>query len=30
MATYRYVAYDIQKSLKKAFDDADVRLAQVV
>jgi len=30
MATYRYVAHDIQKSLKKAFDDADVRLAQVV
>ena len=30
MATYRYVALDIQKSLKKAFDDADVRQAQVV
>jgi hypothetical protein len=30
MATYRYVALDIQKSLKKAFDDADVRLSQVI
>lgn len=30
MASYRYIAYDIQKSLKKNFDDADVLLPQIV
>tara|TARA_R110002020_G_scaffold148779_5_gene324849 strand:- start:17343 stop:18080 length:738 start_codon:yes stop_codon:yes gene_type:complete len=30
MATYRYVAKDIQTSMKKAFDDADVRLTQIL
>jgi hypothetical protein len=30
MATYRYVAKDIQTSLKKAFDDADIRLTQIL
>lgn len=30
MATYRFVAYDIQKSLKKTFDDADITLPQIV
>jgi hypothetical protein len=30
VATYRFVAYDIQKSLKKTFDDADITLPQIV
>lgn len=30
MATYRFVAYDIEKSLKKTFDDADITLPQIV
>lgn len=30
MATWRYVAYDLEKSLKKTFDDADLTLAQIV
>lgn len=30
MATYRYVAYDLEKSLKKTFDDADITFAQIV
>ncbi len=30
MATYRYVAKDIQTSLNKAFDDADIRLTQIL
>ena len=30
MATYRYVAKDIQTSLNKAFDDADIREAQIL
>lgn len=28
--TYRYVAYDLQKSLKKTFDDADITLIQII
>jgi len=28
--TYSYVAYDLQKSLKKTFDDADITLIQIV
>jgi hypothetical protein len=30
MATYRFVAKDIQTSLNKAFDDADIRLMQIL
>lgn len=30
MATYRFVAYDLEKSLKKTFDDAEITFAQVV
>ena len=30
MATYRFVAYDIEKNLKKTFDDADITLPQIV
>lgn len=30
MATYRYVGYDLLTSLNKAFDDADIRLNQVL
>jgi hypothetical protein len=30
MATYRYVAKDIQTSLNKSFDDADIRLTQIL
>jgi hypothetical protein len=30
MATYRFVAYDIQTSLKKQFDDSDLRLNQII
>ena len=30
MATYRYVAKDIQTSLNKAFDDADIRFTQIL
>lgn len=30
MATYRYVGKDIQTSLNKAFDDADIRLPQII
>jgi hypothetical protein len=30
MATYRYVANDIRTSLNKAFDDADIRLNQIL
>lgn len=30
MATYRYIAYDLQKSLKKNFDDADITFSQIV
>ena len=28
--TYRYVIYDIEKSLKKNFDDADITLTQIL
>lgn len=28
--TYRYVVYDIEKSLKKTFDDADITLNQIL
>lgn len=28
--TYRYVVYDLQKSLKKTFDDADITLIQII
>lgn len=28
--TYRYVIYDIEKSLKKTFDDADITLNQIL
>lgn len=28
--TYRFVAFDIQKSLKQTFDDADITLPQIV
>jgi hypothetical protein len=28
--TYRFVAYDLQKSLKKTFDDADITLIQII
>jgi hypothetical protein len=28
--TYRYVVYDIEKSLKKTFDDADITLTQIL
>jgi len=28
--TYRYVVYDIEKSLKKSFDDADITLNQIL
>jgi hypothetical protein len=30
MATYRFVAYDIEKNLKKTFDDADITLPQII
>lgn len=30
MATYRYVANDIRTSLNKAFDDADIRITQII
>ena len=30
MATYRYVGYDLMTSFKKVFDDADIRLNQVL
>jgi len=30
MASYRYVANDIRTSLNKAFDDADIRLIQIL
>jgi hypothetical protein len=30
MATWRYVAYDLQKSLKKTFDDSDLTFPQIV
>lgn len=30
MSTWRYVAYDLQKSLKKTFDDADLAFPQIV
>ena len=30
MATYRQVSYDLEKSLKKTFDDADITFAQIV
>jgi hypothetical protein len=28
--TYRYVVYDIEKTLKKNFDDADITLTQII
>jgi len=28
--TYRFIAYDLQKSLKKTFDDADITLIQII
>ena len=30
MSTYRYIAYDLQKNLKKTFDDAEITLPQIV
>lgn len=30
MATYRYIAYDLQKSLRKNFDDSDITFSQIV
>lgn len=30
MATYRFVAYDIEKNLKKTFDDADIVFPQII
>lgn len=30
MASYRYLAYDLEKNLKKTFDDADFTFSQIV